>query len=246
METSNPLSKLKLSNNMITLENITKVYPGRADNENIVALRDVFFDIKDGEFVSLAGRSGAGKSTLLKLMLKEESPTSGRILFGSQDLNEIRKSDIPYLRRKIGTIFQDYRLFGSKTTYENVSYVMELMGASQEEIDRDIPQVLGIVGLSQRADNFPKELSGGERQRVAIARALIHQPELILADEPTGNLDPYHSSEIIRLLKKINEAGTTIVLATHDKSVINQLKKRVITLEDGKVIRDEEQGRFIL
>ena len=161
-------------------------------------------------------------------------------------MHKIKKSQIPQLRRRIGTVFQDYKLFPSKTTYENVAYVMEVMGATDEEISRDVPQVLDIVGLTDRVDNFPRELSGGERQRVAIARALTHRPEVILADEPTGNLDPYHTFDIIRLLVKIYELGTTVILSTHDKGVINYLGRRVITLDKGKVIRDEEKGRFIL
>ena len=231
---------------MISLENITKIYPSRSGGEPIVALDGIFFEIKDKEFVCLAGKSGAGKSTLLKLILKEEPPTQGRIFFDNQDINNIKKSQIPQLRRRIGIVFQDYKLFPTKTTYENIAYIMEVMGIGQEEIKRDVSQVLGIVGLTDRAYNFPKELSGGERQRVAIARALIHRPDVILADEPTGNLDPYHTLEIIRLFRRINESGTTVILATHDKGVINKIRKRVITLEDGKVIRDEERGRFVL
>lgn len=231
---------------MILLENVSKIYPSRSGGESIVALDGIFFEVGDKEFVCLAGKSGAGKSTLLKLILKEEAPTQGRIFFDNHDVNNIKKSQIPQLRRRIGIIFQDYKLFPTKTTYENVAYVLEVMGIGQEEIERDVSQVLEIVGLTDRAYNFPKELSGGERQRVAVARALIHRPDVILADEPTGNLDPYHTSEIIKLLKKINGSGTTVILATHDKSVINQLRKRVITLENGKVVRDEEKGRFVL
>ena len=231
---------------MISLENVTKIYPSRSGGESIVALDGVFFEIGNEEFVCLAGKSGAGKSTLLKLILKEEAPTQGRIFFDNKDINNMKKSQIPQLRRRIGIIFQDYKLFPTKTTYENVAYVLEVMGIGQEEIERDVSQVLGIVGLADRAYNFPKELSGGERQRVAVARALIHRPDVILADEPTGNLDPYHTLEIIKLLRKINGSGTTVILATHNKSVINQLRKRVITLENGKVVRDEEKGRFVL
>ncbi|MFH1656577.1 MAG: cell division ATP-binding protein FtsE [Candidatus Nealsonbacteria bacterium] len=231
---------------MIILENITKIYPSRSGVESITALKDVSLRIEPKEFVTIAGKSGAGKSTLFKLILREERPTNGRVFFGNYDVNTIKNSDIPELRRRIGTVFQDYKLFPLKTIYENIAYVMEVMGADEEDIKRDVSQILQIVGLEDREENFPNELSGGERQRVAIARALIHQPELILADEPTGNLDPYHSSEIIRLLKRINESGTTVILATHNKTIINQLKKRVITLENGKILRDEEKGRFIL
>lgn len=231
---------------MINLEEVSKIYPGRNGNGPIVALDNVSLKINPQEFVSIAGRSGAGKTTLLKLILREELPTKGRIIFDEQDISEINKSQIHRLRRRIGTVFQDYKLFSAKTVSENISYIMEVMGAEEEEIKRDLARVLDIVGLADRADNFPKELSGGEKQRVAIARALIHRPDIILADEPTGNLDPYHTHDIIKLLLKIHELGTTVVLATHDKSIINSLKNRVVTLEDGKVIKDEEEGRFII
>ncbi len=231
---------------MIEIENISKIYPSRSNNGSIIALDNISLKIDNKEFVILAGKSGAGKTTLLKLILREESPTKGRILFYSQDINEIKKSHLPELRKRIGTVFQDYKLFESKTAYENIAYVMEVMGISEEEIQRDVPQVLKIVGLADRINNFPKELSGGEKQRVAIARALIHRPDVIMADEPTGNLDPYHTHDIIELLEKIHEVGTTVILATHDKGVINKLRKRVITLEGGKIIKDDKKGRFIL
>jgi len=226
---------------MIKFQNITKIYP-----PNTIALEEITFDIKPKEFVSITGRSGGGKTTLLKLLLAEEKPTKGRVFFDNLDVYKIKKTHYPMFRRRIGVVFQDYKLLNSKTTYENIAYVMEVIGKSEEEIARDVPQVLEIVGLTEKANNFPAELSGGEKQRVAIARALIHRPDVILADEPTGNLDPYNTSDIIRLLGKINELGTTIILATHDKEVINALGKRVITLEGGRIIRDEERGRFIL
>ena len=231
---------------MINLQNVTKIYAARANGKDIVALDNVSFKIGKPEFVSIVGKSGSGKTTLLKLILAEEKPTDGRVFFDGQDVHRLKKNQLPFLRKRIGTVFQDYKLFPNKTTYENVAYVMEVIGKTDEEIKRDVPQVLEIVGLSKRVDNFPNELSGGERQRVAIARALIHRPDVILADEPIGNLDPYNTFEIIRLLIKIYELGTTVVLSSHDKEVINALGKRVITLEDGKVIRDEERGRFIL
>ena len=226
---------------MIKFQKISKIY-----SPNIVALDDVSFEIQPKEFVSLVGKSGAGKTTLLELLLAEEEPTQGRIFFDNQDIHKIKKSKLPFLRRKIGVVFQDYKLLPSKTAYENIAYALEVICAADEEIRRDVPEVLEIVGLSERFRNFPVELSGGEKQRIAIARALVHRPEVILADEPTGNLDPYHAAGIIRLLLSINELGTTIILATHNKEVINKLGKRVITLEDGKIIRDEEKGRFIL
>jgi len=226
---------------MVIFENISKIY-----YPNTIALDNVSFEIKEKEFISIVGKSGAGKTTLLKLLLVEEKPTEGKIFFNNQDLSLIKAKDLPFLRRKIGAVFQDYKLLPSKTAYENVAYAMEVIGASDFEISRDVPEVLKIVGLTDRVNNFPAELSGGERQRVAIARALIHRPEIILADEPTGNLDPYNTLEIIRLLLKINELGTTVVLATHNRDIINRLEKRVITLENGRVMRDEEAGRFIL
>lgn len=226
---------------MIRFQNITKIYP-----PNTVALENISFEVKRKEFVSIVGRSGAGKTTLLKLLLAEEEPTKGRIFFDNQDIKEIKRSQLHKLRRKMGAVFQDYKLLSSKTVYENVAYALEVIGATDKEISRDVPQVLEIVGLLDRANNFPQELSGGEKQRAAIARALIHRPEVILADEPTGNLDPYHTQEIIRLLSKIQELGTTVILATHNKEIVNSLEKRVITLEEGRIIRDEEKGRFIL
>ncbi len=228
-------------NNIVLFRNVTKIYP-----PNIVALKDISFEMKEGEFLSITGRSGAGKTTLLKLLLAEEKPTSGEIFFGKENVHKIKRSKIPYLRRKIGVIFQDYKLLNSKTVFENVAFAMEVIGAEEREIERDVPKVLEIVGLKGMEEKFPKELSGGEKQRVAIARALIHRPKLILADEPTGNLDPYHKRDIIKLLLKINELGTAIILATHDKEIINFLRKRVITLKEGKIVKDEEKGRFIL
>lgn len=226
---------------MIRFQNITKIYP-----PNTVALENISFEVNKKEFVSIVGRSGAGKTTLLKLLLAEEKPTKGRVFFNDQDVHKIKKSHLPKLRQRIGVVFQDYKLLPSKTVFENIAYVMEVMGRSEEDIAREVPQVLEIVDLTEKANNFPRQLSGGEKQRTAIARALINRPDVILADEPTGNLDPYNTSEIIRLLLKIHEMGTTIILATHNKEIVNTLGKRVITLENGKIIRDEEKGRFIL
>lgn len=230
---------------MIKFQNITKIYSTRSNESPTIALENVSFEVNRKEFVSIAGRSGAGKTTLLKLFLAEEKPTKGRIFFNGQDVHKIKKISLPNFRRKIGVVFQDYKLLPSKTAYENIAYVLEVIGATDEEISQRVPEVLEIVGLTDRANNFPAELSQGERQRSAIARALIHRPNVILADEPTGNLDPYNTSEIIRLLLKINELGTTIILTTHNREIINALGKRVITLEKGRVIRDEEKGRFI-
>ncbi len=226
---------------MIKFQNVSKIYSSKN-----TALDNVSFEVKEKEFVSIVGKSGSGKTTLFKLILAEEKPTSGRIFFDSREVQKIKIKELPELRRKIGAVFQDYKLLHSKTVYENVAYAMEVIGASDEEVRKDVAEVLEIVGLTNRANNFPVELSGGEKQRTAIARALIHRPEVILADEPTGNLDPYNTLDIIRLLLKIHEVGTTVVLATHNRDIINSLRKRVITLQDGKIIRDEEKGRFIL
>ncbi len=226
---------------MISFQKITKIYPPR-----VFALKNITFEIEKGEFVSIVGKSGAGKTTLIKLLLREEDPTTGKVLFYNQDISQIPTKELPKYRQKIGVVFQDYRLLESKTVFENVAYAMEVVGAADEDIKRDVPRVLEIVGLEDKFDAFPKELSGGEKQRVAIARALIIRPEVIVADEPTGNLDPYHTKDIIDLLKKINELGTTIILATHNKEIIDRLKRRVITLDRGKLIRDEAVGRFII
>jgi len=231
---------------MLSINNITKIYPAKSGEKPTVALEDVTFKVDKPEFISVVGKSGCGKTTLLKLILAEETPTRGRIFFEDQDVHRIKRNQIYKLRRKIGVVFQDYKLFPTKNAYENIAYVMEVMGASDKEIKRDLPEILEIVGIGDRANNFPSELSGGEKQRVAIARALIHRPDIILADEPTGNLDPYNTFEIIKILVRIYELGTTVLLASHDKEVINFLKKRVITLDEGKIIRDEERGRFIL
>jgi len=226
---------------MIRFEKVSKIYP-----PNSVAVKDISFTIAQGEFVSLVGKSGAGKSTLLELFLREEFPSEGRVLFQGDDVHKISDSKLPEFRRKVGTVFQDYKLLAQKTAYENVAYVMEVMGAGEADIVRDVSEVLEIVGLLDRAHHYPSQLSGGERQRVAIARALIHRPDVIIADEPTGNLDPYHTRDIIGLLVKINELGTTIILATHNREVINRLGKRVITLDEGELVRDEERGKFMI
>lgn len=213
-----------------------------------VALKNVSFQIRANgkEFVSIVGKSGAGKTTLIKLLLREEEPTSGKIIYSGKNISEIKNKDLSSFRQKIGCVFQDYRLLPNKTVFENVAYAMEVMGATDYEILRDVPRLLEIVGLEDRAKHFPPGLSGGEKQRTAIARALAVRPELIIADEPTGNLDPYHTRDIISLLEKIYDLGTTVILSTHDKAIINSLGRRVITLDNGEIIRDEEKGRFIL
>jgi len=232
---------------MIRFNNLTKIYVSRASSaNNIVALEGISFGVEKGEFVSIVGRSGAGKTTLFKLMTVEERPTTGSILFKGQNIYKLKQNHLNLLRRNIGAIFQDHKLLPNMTVRENIAYVMKVIGASNSEISRDVPRILEIVELEDRQNNFPAELSGGECQRVAIARALIHRPEVVLADEPMGNLDPYHTMDILRLLLKINEMGTTVLLATHNREIVNKLKKRVVTLEKGRVVRDEEHGRFAL
>ncbi|OGF69514.1 cell division ATP-binding protein FtsE [Candidatus Giovannonibacteria bacterium RIFCSPLOWO2_02_FULL_45_14] len=226
---------------MIYFDRVSKVY-----SPTSIALEEVSFTIEPQEFVSLVGQSGAGKSTLLKLLLAEEHPSSGKVFFESLDMHKVSNSDLPKVRRRMGVVFQDYKLLPTKTAYENIAFAMEAADKNEEEIQQDVPQVLELVGLMDKAWHFPSELSGGELQRVAIARAIVNRPDVIIADEPTGNLDPINTWEIINLLEKINELGTTVVLATHDKEVINSLKRRVITLEKGKVVRDEKRGRYIL
>jgi cell division transport system ATP-binding protein len=227
---------------MIVFQGVSKNY----GKKNGVALEDVSFDIDPGEFVSLAGRSGAGKSTVIKLLIGEEKPSKGRVFFGQYEVNKLEDKELPAFRRHIGVVFQDFRLLPNKNAFENVAFALEVAGRPQREIAELVPQVLDMVGLGDKMKHFPSELSGGERQRVAIARAMIHRPEVVIADEPTGNLDPFHTFEIVKLLEKINQLGTTVLLATHDKEVINSLERRVITLDRGRIIRDEKKGKYIL
>ncbi len=228
---------------MIKFKNISKIYP--INSEHTIALENVTFSIRPQEFVSIAGQSGAGKTTLLRLLLKEEQPSEGKIAVDGQNLDSIRNKDLPRYRRKIGVVFQDFKLIFNKTAYENIAFAMEAAGKTDEEIKKDIPEILKIIGLSERTHHFPHQLSGGEKQRVAIGRALAHRPTILVADEPTGNLDPLHTWDIVRLLCKINEMGTTVILATHDREVINNIGKRVITLDKGRLIKDEEKGRYL-
>ncbi|MDX1607912.1 MAG: cell division ATP-binding protein FtsE [Candidatus Spechtbacterales bacterium] len=224
---------------MVIFEEVTKTYP-----KGVVALEDVSFRIEPGEFVSLVGRSGAGKSTILKLLLRESDPSQGKVFFQGIDISTFHQSELPLYRRKVASVFQDFKLLPSKNVFENVAFAMEAAGRATREIMEDVPQALEVVGLMGKEKRFPHELSGGEKQRVAMARALVQRPEVLAADEPTGNLDPIHTWEITDLLLKINKLGTAIILATHDEAVINSLKKRVITLHDGRVISDEEQGKY--
>lgn len=226
---------------MISFQNVSKIYNGGS-----IALDNASFSIKPNEFVSVVGKNGAGKSTIIKLLIGEEKPSKGRIFFGEHEVNKIDMDDLPILRRQIGIVFQDFRLLPMKNVYENIAFALEVEGRAQSEIDEYVPQVVEMVGLTSRLYNFPHELSGGEKQRVAIARSLIHRPALLVADEPTGNLDPINSAEIMKLILKINELGTTVMLVTHNRDIVNNLKRRVITLDNGKIIRDEEKGQYVL
>jgi len=232
---------------MIKFEKVTKIYPAHSpEGSPSAVLQDVSFEIEKGEFVSIVGKSGAGKTTLTRLILGLEEPTYGDVFFQNKNLRTADCSEIQNIRRSIGCIYQDYKLLPAKTVYENVAYIMEVEGKSYDEIKKEVPRVLELIGLAEKTNNFPKELSGGEQQRLAVARALVNFPEVIIADEPTGNLDPYNTYEVIYLLEKINKAGTTVILLTHDREVVNKLGKRVITLVGGRIIRDEKQGKFII
>jgi cell division transport system ATP-binding protein len=224
---------------LIKFRRVSKVYQG-----NIYALDDVTVDIEKKEFVFLVGPSGSGKSTFIKLMLKEEEPTSGQVYIADTNLHEIKKWKIPYLRRKVGCVFQDYKLLPNKTIYENVAYALEVTGRPRRIIESYVPEVLRLVGLSHKLDSYPDEMSGGEQQRVSIARAFVNRPPILLADEPTGNLDPSMSIGIVKLLERINNTGTTVIMATHNQDIVNTFKKRVIELRDGRVIRDQARGVY--
>ena len=227
---------------MILFDNVSKQY-----NQSGVALSDINFHIKEGEFVSIVGQSGAGKSTLLKMIFAEERPTEGKIFIKGRDITEIRESKLPVLRRHIGVVFQDFKLLDKKTVFENVAFAMEVAGKSDREIEADVPQVIDIVGLSEKIDRYPSELSGGERQRVSIARALVHRPDIIVADEPTGNLDLVNTWDIVQLLTKINQYGTTVILATHNREIVNLVNKRVITIDGGRIAKDQlDKGKYVI
>ncbi len=226
---------------MIHFDKVTKVYP-----DNSKALEEVTFMIEPKEFVSIVGHSGAGKTTLIKMILGEERPSSGQIFYDAIDISTLGKNEINDFRRKIGVVFQDFRLLPDKNVYENIAFAMEAAGRTDEEIEMDVPHVLDLVDLGKKIWNFPGELSGGERQRVSIARAIVNQPDVIIADEPTGNLDPLNTYDIVQILKKINDLGTTVILTTHNKGVIDSLKKRVLTMENGRIIRDDKEGKYII
>jgi cell division transport system ATP-binding protein len=223
---------------MIQLENITKIY----DKTGQVALDNISLRVEKGEFVFIVGRSGAGKSTFIKLLLKEINPTEGKLLIDDKDITNIKKSKIPFLRRELGIVFQDFRLLDNRTVYENVAYAMQIVGEPEKKIKRRVPLALSMVGLKNRGNSYPQELSGGEQQRVAIARSIINGPKIMICDEPTGNLDPKTSLGIMKILNDINERGTTMVVATHDKAVVDRMQKRVITMDSGKIILDQQGG----
>ena len=226
---------------MIRFKNVSKIYP-----PDIYALKNVSMNIKPGEFVSIVGQSGTGKTTIVKLIIAEEKASKGRVIIGDWDITDIKGREIPILRRQIGVMFQDFKLLPRKTVFENTSFGLEVAGAKQKKIDDIVPQVLKIVGLENKKERFPQQLSGGEQQRTAIARALVYRPKILVADEPTGNLDSINSHEIISLLKKINEFGTTVVLVTHNREIVNSLRRRVITVDQGSIISDQKSGKYIL
>lgn len=226
---------------MIYYDKVTKIYPDKS-----IALDGVSFAVEPKEFVTIVGQSGAGKTTLIKMLIAEDYPTHGSVFLESIDIHRLNKRAMSKLRRRIGTVFQDFRLIPNKTVYENIAFAMEASGRTDSEIAADVPHVLELVDIGHKIWNFPHELSGGERQRVAIARAIVNQPDIVIADEPTGNLDPINTHEIIRILQKINELGTTVLLTTHNKGVVDAVKGRVITMEKGKVVRDDKNGKYVL
>ena len=224
---------------MIVFENVTKVY-----EPDVVALRDITLTIEKGEFVFLVGASGSGKSTMVRLLLKEIEPTSGKIIVGGRELARLKSSKVPLLRRNIGCVFQDFKLLPNRTTYENVAYALKVQGESRHAIRSKVPEVLSLVGLAHKMSSYPDELSGGEQQRVSIARAFVNHPPLLLCDEPTGNLDPDTSVGIMQLLYRINRTGTTVLMATHDREMVDKMRRRVVALDDGAIIRDERRGVY--
>lgn len=227
---------------MIYFDKVSKVYNGGQS----IAIEDVTFQVGPKEFVSIVGHSGAGKTTLLKMLIAEDHPSSGQVFFESLDVHRIPRTKLPKYRRKIGTVFQDFKLLPHKTAFENVAFAMEANNRSDEEIAENVPQALALVDLDDKIWNFPHELSGGEKQRVAIARAIVNQPDIIIADEPTGNLDPIATYEVVQILKKINDLGTTVIMTTHNKGVIDELGRRVITMDEGRIVRDDSEGKYVL
>lgn len=226
---------------MIYYDKVTKIYNGGSP-----AVQDITLGIDPSEFVSIVGHSGAGKSTLLKMLFAEVHPTEGAVYFGSREIKTMSGRELRDLRRNIGTIFQDFRLLPTKTVYENIAFALEVAGKSEDDIAADVPHVLELVGLPDKMWSFPSQLSGGEQQRVAIARAIVNQPDVLIADEPTGNLDPINTHDVVEILKKINDLGTTVFLATHNKSVVDSVGRRVVVMDQGRVVRDDKSGKYVL
>lgn len=226
---------------MINFRNVSKIYSG-----DVAALRNINLDIERGEFVSIVGQSGTGKSTLLKMLILEEYPTAGQVIFQNRNIIDLSKKEVPLHRRRIGVIFQDFKLLNKRTVYENISFALEVAGKPNRDIRHNVGQILEIVGLREKTNKYPNQLSGGEQQRVAIARALVHHPEVLVADEPTGNLDMINTWEIIELLLKINKLGTTVLLATHNKETVDRINRRVVALDKGSVIRDQQEGKYMI
>lgn len=225
---------------LIDFQHVTKEYPNR------IALNDVDLKIQEGEFVCIVGQSGVGKTTLVKLLTKQELPSKGTIFVAGRQLSDLRNREVPFYRRKIGVVFQDFKLLAQKTVWENVAFALEVCGFSASEITRRTERVLDLVNLGRRKKNYPHELSGGERQRTAIARALVHSPKILIADEPTGNLDPVNTWEIIELLYRINQKGTTVILSTHNRQVVDRVQKRVILMKSGKIVSDQRGGKYVI
>jgi cell division transport system ATP-binding protein len=238
-EPTSPSAEVAPGSAMVVFEGVTKVY-----EPNVVALSEVSFVIEKGEFVFIVGASGSGKSTMIRLLLKELEPTGGRIFVGGRDLSRLKRSKVPLLRRNVGCVFQDFKLLPNRSSAENVAYALKVQGEGRNSIRRKVPEVLSLVGLADKTNSFPDELSGGEQQRVSIARAVVNHPPLLICDEPTGNLDPDTSVGIMQLLYRINRAGTTILMVTHDREMVDKMRKRVIGLEDGRLARDERRGGY--
>ena len=224
---------------MVVFENVTKIY-----EPDVAALRDVSFAIDKGEFVFIVGASGSGKSTVIRLVLKELEPTQGKIFVGGRDLTRLKRKKVPLLRRNVGCVFQDFKLLPNRSVYQNVAYALQVQGKSRTEIRKKVPDIIGLVGLADKSDRFPHELSGGEQQRVSVARAFVNHPPLLIADEPTGNLDPDTSVGIMQLLYRINRAGTTVVMATHDREMVDKMRRRVLALEEGRLVRDQAAAGY--
>lgn len=227
---------------MIQYDNVTKVY----GPDGYPAVEGITLSIDPGEFVSIVGHSGAGKSTLLKMLFAEIRPTEGEVYFREKQINGLTDQELRILRRSIGTIFQDFRLLPTKTVYENIAFALEVAGKDDDDIAADVPHVLDLVGLTDKMWSFPSQLSGGEQQRVAIARAIVNQPDVLIADEPTGNLDPINTHDVIEILKKINDLGTTVLIATHNKQVVDSAGRRVVTMDQGRIVRDDKMGKYVL